>query len=396
MNATGQMLAALLGWPQATFASEVTVEGDRRTVTREVDGGLQTIEVKLPAIVTVDLRLNEPRYASLPNIMKAKKKPLEEKTAADYGVDVDAAAEGGQDRRARHAQGRRQGRLGRRAGREAEDRSGGALMAVLILAKHDNAHLNDATAKAVTAAKAMGGDITVLVAGENCRRRRRGRGEARRRAKVIHVEGAGLRPPPGRAADRRWSWASPATTSTSSSRRPPAARTSRPRLAALLDVMVISDITGVVGARHLRAADLRRQRHPDRAVLRRQEGHHRARRQLRRGRRAGPGPDRDRRRPPPTRASRPGSRTRSPPRTGPSSPRRGSSSPAAAASARRRTSRSSRRSPTSSAPPSAPAAPRSTPATPRTTGRSARPARWWRPSSTSPSASPARSSTSPA
>jgi electron transfer flavoprotein beta subunit len=88
MNATGQMLAALLGWPQATFASELAVEGDSATVTREVDGGLQTITVTLPAVITVDLRLNEPRYASLPNIMKAKKKPLEEKTAADYGVDV--------------------------------------------------------------------------------------------------------------------------------------------------------------------------------------------------------------------------------------------------------------------------------------------------------------------
>ena len=88
MNATGQMLAALLGWSQATFASALEVEGDSATVTREVDGGLQTIKVKMPAIVTVDLRLNEPRYASLPTIMKAKKKPLDEKTAADYGVDV--------------------------------------------------------------------------------------------------------------------------------------------------------------------------------------------------------------------------------------------------------------------------------------------------------------------
>lgn len=88
MNATGQMLSALLGWSQATFASALAIEGDTATVTREVDGGLQTITVKLPTIVTVDLRLNEPRYASLPNIMKAKKKPLEEKTAADYGVDV--------------------------------------------------------------------------------------------------------------------------------------------------------------------------------------------------------------------------------------------------------------------------------------------------------------------
>jgi electron transfer flavoprotein beta subunit len=88
MNATGQMLAALLGWGQATYANKIAVDGDAATVTREVDGGLQTVKVKLPAIVTTDLRLNEPRYASLPNIMKAKKKPLDEKTPADYGVDV--------------------------------------------------------------------------------------------------------------------------------------------------------------------------------------------------------------------------------------------------------------------------------------------------------------------
>jgi len=88
MNATGQMLSALLGWSQATFASELAIEGDSAVVTREVDGGLQTIRVTLPTIVTVDLRLNEPRYASLPNIMKAKKKELAEKTPADYGVDV--------------------------------------------------------------------------------------------------------------------------------------------------------------------------------------------------------------------------------------------------------------------------------------------------------------------
>ena len=88
MNATGQMLSALLGWSQGTFASKLDIEGEHALITREVDGGLQTIKVKMPAIVTVDLRLNEPRYASLPNIMKAKKKPLEEKTAADYGVDV--------------------------------------------------------------------------------------------------------------------------------------------------------------------------------------------------------------------------------------------------------------------------------------------------------------------
>jgi electron transfer flavoprotein beta subunit len=88
MNATGQMLAALLGWSQGTFASELDIDGDSAVVTREVDGGLQTIKVTMPTIVTVDLRLNEPRYASLPNIMKAKKKQLDEKTPADYGVDI--------------------------------------------------------------------------------------------------------------------------------------------------------------------------------------------------------------------------------------------------------------------------------------------------------------------
>ena len=88
MNATGQMLSALLGWSQATFASDVEIDGDSATVTREVDGGLQTIKVTMPTVATVDLRLNEPRYASLPNIMKAKKKPLDEKTPADYGVDA--------------------------------------------------------------------------------------------------------------------------------------------------------------------------------------------------------------------------------------------------------------------------------------------------------------------
>jgi electron transfer flavoprotein beta subunit len=88
MNATGQMLSALLGWSQAMYANNVDIDGAHAIVTREVDGGLQTINVKMPAIISTDLRLNEPRYASLPNIMKAKKKPLHEKTADYYGVDV--------------------------------------------------------------------------------------------------------------------------------------------------------------------------------------------------------------------------------------------------------------------------------------------------------------------
>jgi electron transfer flavoprotein beta subunit len=87
-NQTGQMLAALLNWAQGTFASKLTIDGDTISVTREVDGGLQTVKLKMPAIVTTDLRLNEPRYASLPNIMKAKKKPIDEKTPDAYGVDT--------------------------------------------------------------------------------------------------------------------------------------------------------------------------------------------------------------------------------------------------------------------------------------------------------------------
>ena len=87
-NQTGQMLAALTGRPQATFASEIEIDGDKILVTREVDGGLETISITSPAIITADLRLNEPRYASLPNIMKAKRKPMDEKTPEDYGVDL--------------------------------------------------------------------------------------------------------------------------------------------------------------------------------------------------------------------------------------------------------------------------------------------------------------------
>tara|TARA_B100000767_G_scaffold16299_1_gene15282 strand:- start:4901 stop:5662 length:762 start_codon:yes stop_codon:yes gene_type:complete len=88
MNATGQMLSALLGWSQATYASELDIEGENAIVTREVDGGLQKIKIKMPSVISVDLRLNEPRYASLPNIMKAKKKPMDEKSPEDLGVDI--------------------------------------------------------------------------------------------------------------------------------------------------------------------------------------------------------------------------------------------------------------------------------------------------------------------
>ena len=92
-NQTGQMLAALLDWPQGTFASKLERQDGALLLTREIDGGLQTLRLKLPAIITTDLRLNEPRYASLPNIMKAKKKPIDLKTPSDYGVDISARLE---------------------------------------------------------------------------------------------------------------------------------------------------------------------------------------------------------------------------------------------------------------------------------------------------------------
>jgi electron transfer flavoprotein beta subunit len=87
-NQTGQMLAALTDMPQGTFASKIEIDGDKIQVTREIDGGLQTVKLNMPAIITTDLRLNEPRYASLPNIMKAKKKPIDQKTPDDYGIDI--------------------------------------------------------------------------------------------------------------------------------------------------------------------------------------------------------------------------------------------------------------------------------------------------------------------
>ena len=143
-NQTGQMLAALLGWPQATFASKVVVADGKATVTREVDGGLETLSLTLPAVVTTDLRLNEPRYVTLPNIMKAKKKPLDIIKPEDLGVDVTPRLKtlkvGEPPKRSRRHQGAGRGD----AGRQAEERSQGDLsmdrhMTALVIAEHDNA-----------------------------------------------------------------------------------------------------------------------------------------------------------------------------------------------------------------------------------------------------------------
>jgi hypothetical protein len=182
-------------------------------VTREVDGGLQTITVKTPCVVTVDLRLNEPRYASLPNIMKAKKKPMDMKTAADLGVDVTprlTVERWSSRRRARPAC----KVAGRRTGGEAERRSGGDLMAVLLIAELNGAELAlDSTAKALTAVKGLG-EMTLLVAGALRRGRRRGRAKLDGVSKVLVADapalGHGLAEP---MADLSSAWRAPIPTS---------------------------------------------------------------------------------------------------------------------------------------------------------------------------------------
>ena len=155
----------------------------RAKITREIDGGLQTVEVKLPAVMTTDLRLNEPRYASLPNIMKAKKKPIAEKTPADYGVDVTPRLKVLKvTEPPKRGAGMKVEERGRAAGQA--QRGGGDLMASLVIAEHDNKTLSDATAKTVTAAAAdfhagacAGGGRELRRRGR-CRRQDRGRGES--------------------------------------------------------------------------------------------------------------------------------------------------------------------------------------------------------------------------
>ncbi len=156
-NQTGQMLSALLGWPQATFASKITIGDGKAEVTREVDGGLETIAIKLPAVVTTDLRLNEPRYASLPNIMRAKKKPIATTTPEALGVDVTPRLIVLKVEEPAKRQGGHKVGLGRGAGRQAQDRGAGDLMAALVVAEHDNRVLKPATLNALAAAKEIAG-----------------------------------------------------------------------------------------------------------------------------------------------------------------------------------------------------------------------------------------------
>ena len=244
-NQTGQMLAALLGWSQATFASKLEVDGSDFKVTREVDGGLQTVKLKGPAIVTTDLRLNEPRYASLPNIMKAKKKPIADKSAADYGVDLTPRLEVLKTIGAAGPQGRRQGQGRRRTGVEAQDRSRGSLMTTLLIAEHDNASIKDATNKALTAAAALGADVHVLVAGENAK------AAADAAAKLAGVKKVLLADDAAYAHDLAEPLAALIVALAPSYDAFVAPATSRfknvmPRVAALLDVMQVSEIIKVV------------------------------------------------------------------------------------------------------------------------------------------------------
>ena len=241
---TGQMLAALTGYPQATFASEVDLGDDSATVVREVDGGLETITVKLPAVITTDLRLNEPRYASLPNIMKAKKKPIDTMTPEDLGVDVAPRVN---TLKVTPPAERQAGiivetveELFDKLKNEAKD-----LMTILVIADHDNSAIAASTRVTIAAAKAIGGDIEVLVAGADCA----AAGEAAAKidgvSKVRVADNAAyanqLAENIGDLVAEIGKDYSHILTSTST-----VGKNFMPRVAALLDVAQISDISGVV------------------------------------------------------------------------------------------------------------------------------------------------------
>ena len=247
-------------------------------MTREIDGGLQTIKVKLPLIMTTDLRLNQPRYASLPNIMKAKKKPLEEKSPADLRVDVAPRLKVVKTSEPPRRQAGSEGEIGGRARRETQGRSGGPLMmAVLFIAEHDNAHLKDATDKALTLPRRS-------AATSMCWSPATGHGAAEEASslagveKVLHAEAPifeRLLAEPMAALVSR----SPGTTSISLLPATTNGKNYMPRIAALLDVMQVSEITAV-NRQTFRASYLCRQRHPDRSGARADEGADRPDRRL--------------------------------------------------------------------------------------------------------------------
>ena len=283
-NQTGQMLSALLGWPQATFASKITIGDGKAEVTREVDGGLETIAIKLPAVVTTDLRLNEPRYASLPNIMRAKKKPIATTTPEALGVDVTPRLIVLKVEEPAKRQGGHKVRLRRGAGRQAQDRGAGDLMAALVVAEHDNRVLKPATLNALAAAKEIAGaDVDILVAGKDCRAVAEAAAQAPGVKRVLladdvvyeHGLAENLAPLLVELAQGYTHLLAPATT---------AGKNLMPRVAALLDVMQISDISAVVSpdtfVRPIYAGNAL----ADGAVERPDQGHHRARDRVSAGR----------------------------------------------------------------------------------------------------------------
>ena len=202
-NQTGQMLAALTGWAQGTFASKVVIGDGKVDVTREVDGGMQTVSLKLPAIVTTDLRLNEPRYASLPNIMKAKKKPIDEKTPADFGVDVAPRLK---VLKTAEPSGRKAGvkvkTVAELVAKLHDEAGSDLIMATLLLAEVANGNLSDITARALTAAVQLGAPVDVLVVGKDVANAAAAAAKLAGVAKVRVADDAALRTWPRRAAGR--------------------------------------------------------------------------------------------------------------------------------------------------------------------------------------------------
>ena len=244
-NQTGQMLAALTGYAQGTFASKVEVAGDKVNVTREIDGGLQTVALNLPAIVTTDLRLNEPRYASLPNIMKAKKKPLDVVTPDALGVSTASTVKTLKvEAPAARSAGIKVKSVAELV-EKLEERGEGNLMAILVIAEHNNAALAAATLNTVAAAKAIGGDIHVLVAGQNVAAVAEAAAKVEGVSKVLVADNAAyahqlpenVAPLIAELGKNYSHVLAPATTN---------GKNFLPRVAALLDVDQISEIVEVV------------------------------------------------------------------------------------------------------------------------------------------------------
>ena len=250
-NQTGQMLAALLGWPQGTFASKVSPEGGRISVTREVDGGSQTVDLSLPAVVTTDLRLNTPRYASLPNIMKAKKKPLDEKTPSRLRRLHRPAPQGFDHSRTRRPQGGRQGEDRRGTCRQTEKRSRRALRKDFKHGHSSNCRARQfppfrPDSQGPDRSRQIGGDVHILVAGKGAKAAADAASKLQGVFKVLLADDASLEQ---RVAEPYAALIvslaggydtiiAPATTD---------CKNVMPRVAALLDVMQVSEIISVEG-----------------------------------------------------------------------------------------------------------------------------------------------------